>query len=78
MLTTKVAGFLQKARVDAGLAEQARTVDSYEDLAELARRSGEPATAGELRAASRANSRFVVWKFSIQPADGPIQDTAAS
>jgi hypothetical protein len=41
MLTTKVAGFLQKARVDAGLAEQAGTIDSYADLAELAHRSGE-------------------------------------
>ena len=82
MLTPNVAGFLRKAQVDSGLAEQVRNADSYQALAELSERAGEPAAAGDLRAAFAARNAGVLAQQMIRrgvidalpPASVPAMD----
>jgi hypothetical protein len=66
MLTSNVASFLRKARADSQLAEQVNNTDSYQALAELSERLGEPATASELRAAFSARNASVLAQQMIR------------
>ena len=66
MLTPNVAGFFRKARADSGLAEQVRNTGSYQALAELSERAGDPVPAGELRAAFTARNAGVLARHMMR------------
>jgi hypothetical protein len=66
MLTGNVAGFLRSAQVDSRLTEQVTNADSYHALAALSELAGEPATAGELRAAFAARNAGVLAQKMIR------------
>jgi hypothetical protein len=69
-----------KTYADPGLAEQVRNADSYEALAELSERAGQPATVDELQAAFVARNASVLARQmvrrglidSVQRAPAPV------
>jgi len=58
--------FLRKAQADSQLAEQVNNTDSYQALAQLSERLGEPATASELRAAFSTRNASVLAQQMIR------------
>jgi hypothetical protein len=73
MLTTNVASFLRRARVDSELAEHVRTVDSYEALAELSVQAGQAASACELRETFAArNARVLLQQMMRRGVIDPV------
>ena len=66
MLAQNVAGFIRKTRVDPSLAEEVRHTDSYQALAELSKRAGQPASATELKAAFQARNARVLAQQMIR------------
>jgi hypothetical protein len=66
MLTQNVAGFIRKTKLDFNLAEEVRHSDSYQALARLSERAGQPASAAELKAAFQARSARVLAQQMIR------------
>jgi hypothetical protein len=66
MLTQNVAGFIRKTKLDSSLAEEVRCSDSYQALAELSNRAGQPASAAELKAAFQARNARVLARQMIR------------
>ena len=67
MLAQNVADFIKKTKLDSSLAEEVRHSDSYQALAELSNRAGQPASAAELKAAFQArNARALAQQMIRQ------------